>query len=94
MLTHIQVPALNNGMGILPEVLYLAQPLKSPFVYIFSLPWYSHLYMKETVVHWDQFNRMKHSIGTRDAVGKLETFIPLLQSQLRFSFQQTKKGSQ
>lgn len=74
-----------------PEVLHLAQPLKNPFVYIFSLPWCSHLYMKETVVHWGQFNRMKHSIGTRDAVGKLGTFIPLVQSQLRFSFQQTKK---
>lgn len=34
---------------------------------------------------------MKHSIGTRDMVGKLETFIPLLQSQLKFSFQQTEK---
>lgn len=74
-----------------PEVLHLAQPLKNPFVYIFSLPCCSHLYMKDTVVHWGQFNRMKRSIGTKDAVGKLETFIPLVQSQLGFSFQQIKK---
>lgn len=47
--------------------------------------------MKDTVVHWGQFNRMKRSIGTKDAVGKLETFIPLVQSQLGFSFQQIKK---
>lgn len=74
-----------------PEVLHLAQPLKNPFVYIFSLPWCSHLYKRDTVVYWGQFNRMKHSVGTRDTVGKLETFIPLVQSQVRFSFQQTKK---
>lgn len=39
-----------------PEVLHLAQPLKNPFVYIFSLSWYRHLYMKYTVVHWGQCN--------------------------------------
>lgn len=56
MLTNIPVPALNSGMESFPELLHLAQPLKNPFVYIFSLPWYRHLYMKDTVVHWGQFN--------------------------------------
>lgn len=83
-------------MGILPRGPSPdspAQPHKNPFMYLFSLPWYSHLYVKETVVHQGQFNRMKMLIGTRDGLGKLETVISLVQSQSWFSCQQIKKGA-